>query len=131
MLRNITAAVALVLALAVPASAGASTRPEFVPGPTLKLHAGKLTKLQAKHLTVGTVVKPNFIPNDGSGLPYPPVPCAWYLDGIGMAWGGVLWGCQCPTRETCQWVEEGEDPYLPNGYVYRPPSGVMSVCWIS
>jgi hypothetical protein len=95
----------------------------------------KVTKTQAAHVHHGTLLvfpgrhSPNYYPSESSPPSPPPVACAWYLDGMGMFWGGGHWSCQCLAKAgPCEWVLDyiDQDGYPP-GYVDRPPSGV---CYI-
>lgn len=125
-MRNVALVLTLLaVLLALPANASARSIPMQWNGHTLKL-----TKAQAKHLHAGDVLHANVYPVDGGGgLPYPPIPCARYLDGLLMVWGGVVFECFCPAPQTgvCEWRAVDESPYDPNGTVLRPPNP-WSVC---
>lgn len=96
--------------------------------PVLSLHGHKITRLQSKLLHKGMIVKVNFYPSGDSPASPPPIPCAWYLDGLGMFWGGAHWTCKCLAPGVCQWNEDYMDPYgYPDGYVDTPPTGVCLI----
>lgn len=96
--------------------------------------AAKITKKQASRIHTGTLITStkhtalDLYPSEESPAMPPPIACAWYIDGMGIFWGGAHWTCLCVGPSLCEWELNyiDQDGY-PDGYVDRPPSGVCFV----
>lgn len=132
MVRVLVLALAVLLVPVGVASAHVPSAAQLRAAPSVvKLSGVKLSRTQARRIFRGSIVvlpRASFYPSDGSPAVPPPVPCAWYLDGMGMFWGGAHWTCTCLAPGVCTWVEDyiDQDGYPP-GYVDVPPSGVCYV----